>query len=180
MQRDKTKQRVLIIGSPGIGKSTFAIWMLLLAMKDRKHVCIKPKKNSFFVFFDWKATKYDCSFFPTSGVIYQGYLDGDEDGCFFTYTNIEPAYLFSSPRDTNFNQFKKGAIMLCMNPWSKEESMQLATILKKEDECSRMFNLVGGKPRYLFEIAERYIIYVNIVKNSIPADTNIYKIRSPK
>jgi hypothetical protein len=50
--------------------------------------------------------------------------------------------------------------------------MQLATILKKEDECSRMFNLVGGKPRYLFEIAERYTKYVNIVKNSIPADTN--------
>jgi hypothetical protein len=175
IQKGETKKRVLILGSPGIGKSIFGIWTLLLAMKERKHVCIKPKENSPFIFLTWRGTKYDFSSLPSPGVIYHGYLDGDENGYISYHNVIKPVYLFSSPRDTNYNEFKKGAITLCMNPWSKGESMILATVLKKEEQCFRMFNLVGGKPRYLFENLGDYDAYVDIVKISIPEDTNELK-----
>jgi hypothetical protein len=62
-----------------------------------------PRKIPLLFFLNGKEQSMIVLFFSTSDVICHGYLDGDEDGCFFTYTNMKPAYLFSSPHDTNFN-----------------------------------------------------------------------------
>jgi hypothetical protein len=99
-----------------------------------------------------RALEY-ISNFPHPGKIYEGYFDGKECGDALRFGCFRHAYLFSSPRSSNYNDFvKEKCFKIYMNPWSKQECEKFAENMKidDDDEWLRRFNLVGGKPRFLF------------------------------
>jgi hypothetical protein len=176
--KDKRKigNKFLIIGSPGIGKSVFSILMFVLAIKERKHVAYKPKKCKEIYFFTWNNREYSTTVNAKRGVIYEGFLDGDENCNYFGLNCINPAFLFASPCGSNYNEFKKdGCSMIYMNPWFKEECMKYTQTLNLGGEYERRFNLVGGKPRYLFSQVQSYEKLVSTVIEAIPNDTKALK-----
>ena len=56
-----------------------------------------------------------------------------------------------------------------MNPWSKQECKRFAEVIAvhDNDEWLRKYNLVGGKPRFLFSPIQ-FEDLVTRVKNNIP------------
>jgi hypothetical protein len=164
--------KFLILGSPGIGKSVFGILMFLLAIQKRNHAAYKAWNSCVIYYFTWNGSMYNVTKSPQDAVTYEGYLDGDEKGEFSIFRCIKPIYLFASPRGENYNTFKKeGCFIIYMNPWCKEECMKLAAAHDFEDECSRRFNLIGGKPRYIFSASHEYENFVTNVCQSIPKNT---------
>ena len=43
---DQSIRSVLVLGSPGIGKSVFGVLLFLLAIKEKKHVAYHPRNES--------------------------------------------------------------------------------------------------------------------------------------
>ncbi len=72
---DESINRVLVIGSPGIGKSVFGLILFLLALKEHKDVAYHPINFQFSYFFNWNGTEYDISDFAHVGRKYEGYFD---------------------------------------------------------------------------------------------------------
>ena len=77
---NKSIKRVLVLGSPGIGKSVFGVLLFLLDIKQKKDVAYHPIDLDFTYFFTWKGTedRYDVSDSPCTGRKYEGYFDGNE------------------------------------------------------------------------------------------------------
>jgi DNA replication protein DnaC len=167
--RDKNCRRVLVVGSPGIGKSVFGVLLCLLAIKEKKDVAYHPI-NGFPYYFTWNGTEYDFSDFPHPGIRYEGYFDGNDSGDALDNTSFHRAFLFSSPRSTNYNEFvKESCFKVYLNPWSKQECEMFAKMINfEEDEWLRRFNLVGGKPRFVFSSSQTYDILVKEVENAVP------------
>ena len=168
-----------------IGKSVFGILMVLLAIQQRKHIAFKAKGSKTIYFFTWNRVEYDVTHYPIGDVHYEGYLDGNDRGEFFWYSyHICPAYLFASPGESNYNEFKKDSChIVYMNPWSKQECLKFAEFFGLEDDCRCRFNLVGGKVRLIFSPVESYEDLVAIIKDSIPEDINemnnhLYHVRN--
>lgn len=87
-------------------------------------------------------------------------------------------YLFASPRRENFNHFRKEACFtVYLNPWSKTECGEFADKIHMEhqDEWLKRFNLVGGKPRFLFSRSESFESLVKRVEADIPGTVDEFK-----
>jgi hypothetical protein len=175
---DLSIRKILVLGSPGIGKSVFGVLLFFLAMKERKDVAYNPINLDFTYYFTWNGTKYDISNFPHPGKIYEGYFDGKECGDALRVGCFRYAYLFSRPRSSNYNDFvKEKCFKIYMNPWSKQKCEKFAENMNIEDddEWLRRFNLVGGKPRFLFSSSIKFEELAQRVESDIPHNVNELK-----
>jgi len=165
-------RRVLILGSPGIGKSVFGVFLFLLAIQEKKDVAYRPL-HKFTYYFTWNKIKneYDISLDPYDGTTYEAYFDGNESGGALTFHLFTRVFLFASPRTTNYNEFvKQRCYKVYLNPWSKGECEKFAEIIqfKDKNEWQRRFDLVGGKPRFLFSLSTQFNDLVTDVNRGIP------------
>ncbi|KUF86405.1 D-amino acid dehydrogenase small subunit [Phytophthora nicotianae] len=122
------------------------------------------------IYFTWNADGYKCSCTPYAGRTYDGLFDGNEAGEALWLSDFDRAFLFASPRTKNYNEFVKAVCFkVYMNPWTKDECQRFADAMKLEDqdEWLRRFNLVGGKPRFLFSSSETFDDLVQRVKEDI-------------
>jgi hypothetical protein len=78
-------------------------------------VACKPKKCKEIYFFNWNNCEFSTSVNAKRGVIYEGFLDGDENCNYFGLNTFNAAFLFASPHCSNYNEFKKvGCSMIYM------------------------------------------------------------------
>lgn len=162
-------KKILIVGSPGIGKSAFGIFLFLMAMKRNKNVVYHISQANFMYYFTWNGTKYEVSLDPKSNHKYEGYFDGMETSN-YPSNFLRLIYLFASPRKDNYNLFKKDrCYKIYMDPWTKHECEIFAEKINySDDEWFPKFKLVGGKPRYLFSAKYNLDLLVNDVNKCIP------------
>jgi hypothetical protein len=171
---DKSRDRVLVLGSPGIGKSVFGVFLLLLFMVEKKDVAFHALLERVIYYFTWSDTNgYEISNSPRAGKSYEGLFDGSELEGKFVAPYFLHVYLFASPRTTNYNNFvKEGCFQVIMNPWTKAECQSLADInrIGDQDDWYQKFNLVGGRPRFVFSssAAKTFDELVRRVKADIP------------
>ena len=167
-------EKILIIGSPGIGKSVFGVYLFFIGMFEKKNVAYL--NTNFIYYFTWMGSEYKVTKTPLSKQKYEGYVDGKEfDGYDPHYFNR--LYLFASPRTENYNHFKKdNCIRLYMNPWSKEECEAFTNLIVSYDkDWLAKFDLVGGKPRYLFSTEYEFDALRDGVKKCIPSNLDDLK-----
>jgi hypothetical protein len=173
--KDPSRVKVLVVGSPGIGKSVFGVLLFLLALKRKKNVAYHLDGKEYVCFFTWNQTEYNISFLPCIGKVYEGYFDGKESSFALDFVLFSRVFLFSSPRTTNFLTFPKDkCFTVYLNPWSKQECAKFAEIRKCEDpeeQWENKFNLVGGKPRFIFSRDEYEELHKRLEK-AIPIDGN--------
>ncbi|KAG1695131.1 hypothetical protein DVH05_020773 [Phytophthora capsici] len=151
----KPGDRVLVIGSPGIGKSVFGVFLLLLFMSERKNVAFQSlRKEEKIFYFTWNRieNRYDVTLRRVPETEYEGLFDGKENGTEWNTLAIVNSYLFASPRRENYNEFvKEGCARVYMNPWTKDECQNYADAVGLEDdEWFTRYSLIGGNPRLLF------------------------------
>jgi hypothetical protein len=132
--------RVLVLGSPGIGKSAFGVFLLLLFMTKKKHVVFCPLLEREFYYFTWSDVNgYEISVMPRAKTSYDALFDSNErDGVFSPH--FHHTYLFASPHTTNYNQFvKRNCFEVIMNPWTKEECRSYVDVVhaKAKDQESK-------------------------------------------
>jgi hypothetical protein len=153
-----TRNRVLVTGTPGIGKSVFGFYLILRLLHLRE------------TFILYHSTKDQLRVLFRNGRIFRGNLQSfDEEArheaiiiiydCadplpVLTYRAVRTIAL-SSPRQHHYNDFGKTAMFFYMPPWEWEEVAILAQSLQKTREeivaCYKLFLHVGGIPRHLFE-----------------------------
>ncbi|KAL8002397.1 hypothetical protein Plhal703r1_c15g0072091 [Plasmopara halstedii] len=175
LRSDSSLRRILVVGSPGIGKSVFGLFLLLLFMTKHKDVAYRPLNRSL-IYFTWRTDCYVSSFTPHAGRTYDGFFDGNEAGeALWLHVLFKRAFLFASPRTGNYNEFvKTKCFKVCMNPWTKSECETFADAihLDDQDEWIRKFRLVGGKPRLVFASSEDFDDLLQRVKSDIPSNIN--------
>ncbi|ETI51756.1 hypothetical protein F442_05035 [Phytophthora nicotianae P10297] len=170
LRSDRSLRRILVVGSPGIGKSVFGVFLLLLFMTEQKDVAYRRLGDKV-IYFTWNADGYKCSRTPYAGRTYDGLFDGNEAGEALWLSDFDRAFLFANPCTKNYNEFVKAVCFkMYMNPWTKDDCQRFADAMKLEDqdEWLRRFNLVGGKPRFLFSSSETSDDLVQRVKEDIP------------
>jgi hypothetical protein len=106
---------VLVLGSPGVGKSAFGVFLLLLFMTKKKDIVFCPLLERKFYYFTWSDVNgYDISVTPRAGTSYEALFDGNErEGVFRPH--FHHTYLFASPRTKNYNEFAKSRVPAAMN-----------------------------------------------------------------
>ena len=88
-------KRILVLGSPGIGKSVFGVLLFLLAIKEKKCVAYRAIGHAT-CYFTWNGSIYDISYHAQSGYTYEGFFDGDGNGADpLNHELLKPAYVFS-------------------------------------------------------------------------------------
>ncbi|KAF1780182.1 hypothetical protein GQ600_12150 [Phytophthora cactorum] len=128
-------RRILVVGSPGIGKSVFGLFLLLLAIKERKNVAYHPLGNQGTYYITWKENGQEISNSPCADRTYDGYFDGKECGEALNFNVYDRVFLFASPRSSNFNEFKKEkCLKIYMNPWARHECREFANVIELEDQ----------------------------------------------
>ncbi|GMF29734.1 unnamed protein product [Phytophthora fragariaefolia] len=174
---DSSLRRILVVGSPGIGKSVFGVFLLLLFMMEQKDVAYRPLGGEG-LYFTHSTDGYKCSRMPHAEKTYDGVFDGNEAGAALSLTLFAHAFLFASPSTTNYNHFVKDmCFKVYMNPWTKDECQQFADVmgLEDQDEWLRRFNLVGGKPRFVFSSSQTFDDLVEQVKETVPHNVDQLK-----
>ncbi|DBA01932.1 TPA: LOW QUALITY PROTEIN: hypothetical protein N0F65_006665 [Lagenidium giganteum] len=153
-------QRVLVVGSPGIGKSVFDLYLLIRYMADKKDVAYHPADESVICYFTWSSENgYEVTDTPRSGRTYDGLFDGNERGGALRLGEFKRTFLFSSPHIRNFSEFVKSLCWkVAMNPWTNDECRKLAHIVGfNERIVLDRFGDIGGRPRYLFSSLEPFV-----------------------
>ncbi|KAE9219267.1 hypothetical protein PF005_g7937 [Phytophthora fragariae] len=168
---DKNRSRVLVMGSPEIGKSVFGVFLLLLFMTKKKNVAFRAPRERVVYFFTWSDTNgYEISNSPRDKTSYEGFFDGSEREGGWGGPHFLHVYLFASPNTENYNDFvKEMCFRVIMNPWTKTECQSLADIncIGDQDDWYHKFYLVGGRPRFVFS-SETFDDLVRRVKANIP------------
>jgi len=130
-------KRVLVVGSPGIGKSVFGVLLFLLAIKQKKNVAYHPLDDDRTYYFTWieDENKHEITDSPCAETNYDGYFDGTESKSALNFNLFNRVFLFASPRSENYNNFvKQRCFKVYLNPWSKEECRALAESIQFEDD----------------------------------------------
>lgn len=115
--KDRSIRRILVAGSPGIGKSVFGVFLLLLSMMEQKDIAYRPLGDPL-IYFTWNSTMgYEYSDTPHVGRTYDGFFDGNEADGALRLSAFNRAFVFASPRTENYNDFVKTACFkVYMNP----------------------------------------------------------------
>lgn len=144
--------RFLILGTPGIGKSMFGVYLILFHLSHRCNVAysgLGKGKIKYFTFLENK-TLPTISDLP-SAKDYIAIYDGGEQGKTLSAEDFSSMMLLSSPRSDNYNEFKKlNCQTFYMNPWTKYEILDFAEksgLSEHIDDVSERYNLIGGVPR---------------------------------
>lgn len=152
----------IITGTPGVGKSFFALYWLFKRIRERKPVLL-----------EFGQEQYNCYFWEPDKEVVLGtrgdfrkqlrdpemlYLsDARED---ISFIHNCQTVLFSSPRDSNFHDFlKSGAEMYIMPLWSMEELEVVRKRVYRKRVCSvrmaRICAVYGPIPRYALQVAAK-------------------------
>jgi len=124
----KSTRRVLVLGSPGIGKSIFGVLLFLLAIKEKKDVAYHPMNTDVTYYFTWNETEHDISDKPCAGKTYEGYFDGNDKGGALNHDLFHRVFLFPMSQNTHFNEFvKEDCFKVYMNPWWREACYEFAS-----------------------------------------------------
>ncbi|KAI3654554.1 hypothetical protein MP228_000608 [Amoeboaphelidium protococcarum] len=144
-----------LTGTPGIGKTTFLLYLIDLLLKDQRQV-IFGSGNFLTKFVYWKS-RHDYE------LIEEGDIDPyvSNPDIFFLMdsrdiqSTLGPCIICSSPRADIAKQFRKTAKLLYMPVWDWNEIQQLHVIIYSDliskDYLATRFFFIGGVPRYLFE-----------------------------
>lgn len=144
------ERRVLVLGSPGVGKSGFGIFCLMLLIRERRNFTYTPiyEKPIYITFKD-----RDISISPWGEYAeYIGVYDEQESELIFGHKYVK--VLLASPYDKNFNHFEKtDCYRYFMEPWLLDECADFAAkgLVRPDAEWCEKFKIVGGVARYLFD-----------------------------
>ena len=145
---------VYLTGSPGIGKTSFLLYLLHLMLKEKRKIIFGSKFIKGFLYWDS----------PTSVV----YLEENDIVKYYKDRNITflmdsreiktafgPCIICSSPRSDIAKQYRKTAYTLYMPVWEWDEIQHLHNAVYS-NKISKMYLkaryfIAGGIPRYLFE-----------------------------
>jgi len=175
---DESIRRVLVLGSPGIGKSVFGLFLFLLGIKEKKDVAYHPMNAEVTYYFTWNETEYDISDKPCAGKTYEGYFDGNDKGGALNHDLFHRAFLFPMPRNTHFNEFvKEDCFKVYMHPWWRQECYEFAEVakLKHDHEWFVRFRIVGGRPRFLFSSSPDFDVLSDDMERDLPRSLNELK-----
>ncbi|KAK1930175.1 hypothetical protein P3T76_014408 [Phytophthora citrophthora] len=176
LQSSDEINRVLVVGSPGIGKSVFGVFLLLLFISEHKNVAYRSfGSDAKLNYFTWNdvENQYETSLNAVLGNRYEGLFDGNKASGAWKDTIFEHSYLFADPQTENYNEFvQERCIKIYMNPWSKTECQAYWDAVELEDEMEwyHRYNLVGGKPRFVFSAYPTFESLVDEVKSVIPTE----------
>ena len=152
------ENNVIITGTPGVGKSLFALYELYLAIKEGKNVVFQHEPSHTTSVFDNQRKIA----FETDPAGVAPYLkERDTVYLYDAATRAEAQYrswrgrilVFSSPNNSNYAEVLKEreTIMLYMPTWSWSE---ICLVLPKTDieegTAQKMFDKFGGVARYIF------------------------------
>ena len=158
--KDHANRNVIITGTPGVGKSMFALYELYLALREGKTVVFRHLVSGNTYIFDIKKNR---AFTTTAPYAVESYLE--EEGTVYLYdagTKSQPQYgyfsfsgrilVFSSPERKNYADIhKKGAMMCYMPTWSWSEISHIVKKAERDEAVAQqMFDVFGGVPRYVF------------------------------
>ncbi|KAG1712972.1 hypothetical protein DVH05_000702 [Phytophthora capsici] len=180
---DGETTRVLVLGSPGIGKSVFGVFLLLLFMSERKDVAYRPlqkRKELYYFTWDIEHNSYEVSLEPVSHRYYEGLFDGNDKGGAWYSSELVHSYLFASPGTNSYHAFaKEECTKIYMNPWTMEECKKYVDKVinpwrsiqpgsDTQNEWFMRYNIIGGKSRWLFSGTLKLKDFVEMVENAIP------------
>ena len=77
--KDSDIRRIQVLGSPGIGKSVFGVFLFLLAIQQKKNVAYRALCNCTY-YFTWNGSDYNITTYSQIGYTYEGYFDGNDRG----------------------------------------------------------------------------------------------------
>ncbi|KAG1688694.1 hypothetical protein DVH05_003131 [Phytophthora capsici] len=181
LQSNNEIDRVVLLGSPGIGKSVFGVFLLLLFMSEHKNVAFRAfGSDARPYYFTWNddENRHEASLRPIAGNRYEGLFDGNDSSGGWRENTFAHSYLFASPCAGNYSEIvKERCTKVYMNPWTKDECQAYTDAVELEDEMEwyHRFNLVGGKPRLLFSVLPTFEALVDEVKSAIPTEIDRLK-----
>ena len=154
---DATAVDVIIIGTPGIGKSYFALYELYLAVRDNKMVVFYHQPTDATYVFDPMEQKGFLDDFNTHCLLEAPvylYDCGTKTRSTYPRTKLARMTMFSSPYRLNYvDALKSGAAKLCMPVWSEVEVLNYGKYQYGDDESAIVeenLSKFGGIPRYVF------------------------------
>ena len=156
--------RILILGTPGIGKTAFLNFVLCCALNNRYPVLFETRRHRFLFDFDsdgkWSCLQEPINHFSlerhrdrTDVILLHDHLAGFEppqftDGAF----TVAPV----SPEENNYNQFVKHECLKLYIPLPSLKEIELMRDFYRpeltNDEMNKRLMTVGRIPRYLFAI----------------------------
>ncbi|EFP82250.2 uncharacterized protein PGTG_07647 [Puccinia graminis f. sp. tritici CRL 75-36-700-3] len=162
---DFNYSKVVVTGTPGIGKTIFSAYYMWIAACNQKTVVWEPCPSR-------KGGR--ATFLMTSGGVQRVNIDSHEVGEILV--NDETVYIVdgqpptkceaqtlvvTSPLGENYVQYLKtsGTKLLYMPPWTYEELRNCKTIIYPDDQIlptalmDRLFEWYGGVPRYVVDLA---------------------------
>lgn len=148
--RDDEPWRCLVLGTPGIGKSMFGIYLIMHHILERRNVVYIPLYSTtpIYLTFNSNSETPQISTHRISNHRYHVIYDGTFKQKPFI-PDGKSMVLLSSPRAENYNEFKKlNCKRFYLNPWSKDE---LQDFVNKSEatfgDYFQRYNVVGGIPR---------------------------------
>ncbi len=158
------KYRVIIRGTPGIGKSMFAVY-LMYCHRDKGCIVYHPRNKDTLYVYNSGLTVYKCS---------KGSLWLDHwlriSTTLYIVDGAVPAYdsavhcncvMITSPNNKLENEYNKAAATpLIMPPWTLDELKDCCSLVYPNVELalvSELYDKWGGVPRYVLEFANNKI-----------------------
>ncbi|KAL7689168.1 putative SANT/Myb domain-containing protein [Plasmopara halstedii] len=170
LRTNRLLRRFLVLGTSGVGKSVFGVFLLLVFLTERKNVAYRGRDDKL-IYFTWDIFGYKCSQTPYAGCNYDGLFDGKGTGEALQLRKFNCAFLFADSCPQSYNEFAK---TLCfeayMEPWTKIECDMFADAinLNGKDDWLRTVNLVGGKPSVMVQSRHESEYLVHHVEASTP------------
>ncbi|GLE01502.1 hypothetical protein PINS_up010332 [Pythium insidiosum] len=162
-----------VLGSPGVGKSVFRVYMFLRLMSERRNLAHYSTRYSDLVYFtfDNASEVYEVFSFAPKRKDFVALLEEDNWFRVFRSNNRDSPsrYVrFSVPTTSPAPDDSYHRVIL--NPWSKAECQDFfdKRNLAGRDNWVAFYNLVGGIPRYVVAQSEELSTLVVSVQNALP------------
>lgn len=154
-RNDGTTPKIVIVGTPGIGKSVFGFFLLYQLRLEGRTVVFEAG-SFWYRFSDEGSVEGKFSSFKKAGFFNDGntwYLSDPK----FRPEKISnlPTVVFVSPKIGRTEEFLKmrNSEEFCMAPWSEDELMECRRLIFPEvsqNDVQQRFDIVGGVARVVF------------------------------
>jgi len=158
-----SRERFLITGTPGVGKSMFLYYLLWVLVVGGHRVLYVHQP--FMIYFDGQGRVFEVFQLPRASemrfwnddlfVLFDAKQKTFWDLGLFPY-DLCTFVLSTSPRPDLVNDYKKSSLLeLYMPPWSEEEMTILKSAYPHVTNWRYRFDYLGGIPRRVFENRDR-------------------------
>ena len=157
-------QKVIITGTPGIGKSLFLIYLLWQLVKERTRVLFIYYPFNIYYDGNGGVFEFESSSLP-SAIDYSFWNESlwclfdakfkEEGDLAGLRVGLSTIILSSSPRHKMVNDFQKPPVPDCfyMPIWTEAELEAIALLFpNSSDEWHNRFTILGGIPRHVLEV----------------------------